>query len=506
MSFADFTNEIARINDVLRAINLASWDARTMMPPGGVDARGHLIATLTGIGREMVTSDRLARLLDSAEREVAGAEAGDLRRRAIAQARAEIAVLQRLPARLVGELAGIRTKATTIWAEARRTDDFPLFAPVLERIFDLQREVSDILRDGDHPYDPMLQMYEPGMTHVRLQSLFDDLKRGLAPLIDRARDVAPPAVDIMARSFPVEQQRAFGLELARKLGFDITRGRLDETLHPFEISSTSDDVRITCRYRPDWLPGGLFAMWHEAGHAIYEQNVAPEFSRGIFATDLTNLYAVGGTSFGVHESQSRLWENRVCRAPGFWDLHFPALQRTFPDQLGDVAPRDFWRAVNTVTPGHIRVEADELTYDMHIILRSEIETAILVGDLKLVDMPEAWNTKMRDYLGVEVTRDSLGVLQDAHWAGGRFGSFPTYTLGNVMSSQFFAAASRDTGVPEGLARGDYAPLQSWLKDNVHRHGRSKAPTELLRDATGAGLQIAPYIRDLTEKVEMLESV
>jgi carboxypeptidase Taq len=301
----------------------------------------------------------------------------------------------------------------------------------------------------------------------------------------------------------VAEQRAFGLKLAQHMGYDLSRGRLDDTAHPFEISFTRQDARITGRFRENWLPGGFFPIWHEAGHGMYEQGVAPEFTRTIFATDIVNLYAVGGASFGMHESQSRLWENRVGRSRRFWDLHFEELRRHFPEQLADVSATEFWAAVNRVKPDFIRVEADELTYDLHIILRTEIEAALMVGDIAVADLPTVWAEKLRNYLGLEVPNDTLGVLQDVHWSHGYVGSFPTYTLGNIMSSQLFAAARTEASVAAGLASGDYLPLKGWLNEHVHRYGRSSTPDETLRRVTGRGLDTSPYIADLTEKVAAL---
>ena len=503
MSYADFQARIARINDVLCAINILGWDARTQMPPGGVDARGHQVATLTALARAMATGDDLRRAIDGAREELAGAPKDDLSLRALDLAEGEIAILARIPARITEEMAGLSTRAHAAWAAARAANDFAGYAPLLERMMAMQREISSAIGTAAHPYDPMVARFEPGMTHAELQRIYGALKEALVPLIQRAKDAPQPRADFLSRSFPIPQQKAFGLMIAERLGYDLHHGRLDDTVHPFEISFTRDDVRITSRFREDWLPGGIFALWHEAGHGMYEQGGDPARVRSIFATDLVNLYAVNGASFGMHESQSRLWENRVGRSEQFWDLHFGALRDTFPDQLRDVGARDFWRSVNRVHPGFIRVEADELTYDMHIILRTEIEAALMTGDLQVADIPAVWAEKMRDYLGVEVPDDTRGALQDVHWSHGYLGSFPTYTLGNIMASQFFAAASREAEIAAGLESGDYAPLRHWLTHNIYRHGRASSPKETLLRATGSALDPAPYIADLTAKVDAL---
>lgn len=503
MSYATFQAKIARINDIICTVNLLGWDARTMMPPGGIEARGHQVATLTDLARDMATGDDMRHAMEAARDELASVPLDDLRHRALAQAEAEIGTLARIPSRIISEMAALKTCAHAAWAEARAKNDFAGYAPLLDRMMAMQREISAAIGGGDHPYDPLIGMYEPGMTSAELQGIYDRLKSSLVPLIEHAKAAPQPRVDFLSRPFAIPAQKAFGLKIAERMGYDLNSGRLDDTVHPFEISFTRNDVRITSRFRETWLPGGVFALWHEAGHGMYEQGVAPEFTRTIFATDIVNLYGVGGASFGMHESQSRLWENRVGRSRRFWELHFGELRDHFPDQLSDVTAEEFWRAVNAVRPGLIRVEADELTYDMHIILRSEIERALIAGDLDVAALPAVWAEKMRDYLGLEVPDDTRGVLQDVHWSHGYVGSFPTYTLGNIMSSQLFARAAESGGIAAGLEGGDYAPLHGWLTENVYRHGRSSTPKETLQRVTGGGLDPAPYIADLSAKVEAL---
>lgn len=493
MTYPAFQTEIARINDILCTVNLLSWDARTVMPPGGVETRGRQIATLTSLARDLATSDSLRRAMDAARKT---ADPGQTR--ALDRAATEIDLLTRIPAPLIAELAQLKTAAHAAWAEARAANDFATYAPLLTRMIAMQREIGQAL--GGNPYDALIGLYEPGMTQNRLATLFGELKAALVPLIEKATSAPQPRTDFLTRSFPIAAQKAFALKIAAKMGYDLNRGRLDDTVHPFEISFTRNDVRITSRFRENWLPGGMFALWHEAGHGMYEQGLSREYTRSIFATDLANLYAVGGSSFGMHESQSRLWENRVGRSRAFWDLHFSDLQAHFPGQLDDVTAPEFWAAVNQVRPDFIRVEADELTYDLHIILRCEIEAALMSGDLKVNDLPAVWAAKMRDYLGREVPNDTLGVLQDVHWSQGYVGSFPTYTLGNIMSSQIFAVARGQTAIAQGLGLGDYRPLHQWLSNHIYAHGRARTPEETLANLAHAPLQTGPYIADLTAKV------
>lgn len=503
MSLAVFETEIARINDILCAVNLLVWDSRTMMPSGAAEARGKQVATLTALAREIATGDVLLRAIEGARRELDGAGPGDLRRRALDDAATAIGTLGRIPADLIAAAAELKAGAAPIWARARAARDFRQFAPVLERTLDLQREIAGRIGYDEHPYDALCAMYEPGLRWSKLRALFAELHKGIAPLLEAALAAPGARTDILERRYPIAGQKAFAAMMAALLGYDFAGGRLDDTVHPFEISFTRSDVRITSRFRETWLPGGMFAAWHEAGHAMYEQGIAPEFTRSIFATDLVNLYAVGGTSFGMHESQARLWENRVGRSRQFWERHFGALRDQFPEQLADVSVGDFWRAVNAARPSFIRVEADELTYDLHIMLRSEIEAALLDRSLAVRDVPAAWADRMRASLGLDVPDDALGALQDMHWSSGYVGSFPTYTIGNVMSSQLFRAARQAGAVERGLADGDYAPLREWLTANVYRHGRSLAPAELIRQATGKELGTADYLDDLHQQAAAL---
>ena len=502
MSYAKFEAKIARVNDLLSVVNLLSWDAQTQMPPGGVVTRGNQVSTLTAMARDLVTSHALKDAITAARDEIGGG-ANDLRQRALDQAEAEIDVLARVPAALVAETAELKTIAQPAWAEARAKNDFAAYVPILERVFAIKRQVAEAIGYAEHPYDSMLGLYEPGMTLSQLRGVLDPLKAALKPLIDKALSAPPPRTDFLSRAYPIAAQKAFGLKIAEKFGYDLKRGRLDDTVHPFEISFTRNDVRITSRFRENWLPGGFFALWHEAGHGMYEQNVAPEFTRTIFATDIVNLYAVGGASFGAHESQSRLWENRVGRSRQFWDLHYGTLRDAFPEQLADVTAEDFWRSVNAVRPNFIRVEADELTYDLHIMLRTEIEARLMAGEIAIRDLPGIWNEKMKAYLGLDVPTDTLGVLQDVHWSHGYVGSFPTYTIGNIMSAQFFAEASKVPEVEGGLRSGDYTPLKTWLADNIHRYGRASSPDETLRRVIGGPLDASAYIRVLGDKVAAL---
>ncbi|MER3554089.1 MAG: carboxypeptidase [Meiothermus sp.] len=500
MSYAELTRNVAEINDVLNALSVLTWDARTQMPPGGVETRGHQLGTLSGLARRMILSGELRQALEGAEREVSGEEPDGVRARTVQQVRGAVEVFSRIPADLVGDMAALKSVAQAAWGEARATDDFSRFQPYLERMLELTRQLAEAIGYAGHPYDALLAQYEPGMTTLSLRALLDKLKLATLPLVQAIGEKGPPRWDFLTRDYPEDLQRSFALGIAQKFGYDLSRGRLDTSLHPFEISFTRQDVRITTRFRRDYLPMCLFGVLHETGHALYEQGVSPQLTRTALTTDFLGLYAVGGASYGTHESQSRLWENLVGRSRAFWQVHFPALQATFPEQLRDVDAQAFYHAVNRVTPSLIRVEADELTYNFHILLRVELEIALMDGRLAVGDLPEAWNAKVKEYLGLEVPSDTLGVLQDIHWSAGLFGSFPTYTIGNVMSAQFFAAAREQVGgLEEALAAGDYVPLLQWLQHNIYQHGRRFSPQELLERSTGQPLTTAPYLRYLKGK-------
>lgn len=503
-AYEAFCNHFSEINDLCCVINLLTWDSRTQMPPGGAGTRGQQLATVTRLAQARFVSDETGRLIDRAAAEVEAGTAADstdsYRLRAVAQAREAYDIARRVPEDLLGEIAALKAPAQQVWAEAKAASNFAAFAPHLEQMLLLTRRMADAIGYTEHPYDALLLRYEPGMTAARLKTLFEQLKAGLLPLLqqigDRSRQVR---ADFLERDYPEDVQKAFALEVARAFGYDTHRGRLDIAPHPFEISFTREDVRITTRYNRRFPPMALFGTFHETGHGLYEQGVDPALTRSVLTTDLLDLYAVGGTSYGAHESQSRLWENLVGRSRAFWQHHYPRLQQFFPEQTKDVTVEEFYRAVNRVQPSLIRVEADEVTYNFHIMLRVEIEMALLDGSLKVSDLPEAWNATMQAYLGLTPPDDGRGVLQDVHWSTGLFGSFPTYTVGNVMSAQFMAAARAVPGLTAALESGNYAPLLAWLTDNVYRHGRAYSPDELLTRATGRGLNVQPYLAYLDEK-------
>ncbi len=500
MSYAGLIEATGRVNDFLNAGSVLSWDARTMMPKGGAETRAKQLATLAVAARNLLCSDEMKRALEGAEAEVAGKPEDSPEARIVAQVREAIAYHERIPTELLRRKTELGASAHEVWAEAREKADFSIFAPALTTMVDINREMAQAIGFDAHPYDALMYRFEPGTTHAGLTTLFARLREGMIPLVRAIAEAEKPRSEFLFRDYPVDAQMDFALNMAKRIGYDTDRGRLDTTVHPFEVSFTRNDVRITTRVNKNYMPMSLFGALHEAGHAMYEQGVDPAYTRTPLATDLISLYAVGGVSFGAHESQSRLWENHVGRSHAFWANHMSDIRAAYPGTLDDVSDEEFYRAVNRSEPSFIRVEADELTYDFHIMLRCELEAKLVDGSLEVADLPEAWNAAMKDYLGVDVPDDANGVLQDVHWSSGQIGTFCNYTIGNIMAAQLFSTATAENpGIQTALDGADYTPLRDWLTDKVAQHGRRFSRDELLENATGRPLDPEPYITHLTDK-------
>ena len=498
--YAAFQDRIGSVNDVLNAVSILQWDQRTMMPQGGIETRAKQISTLVGVARDLLLSADTRRAVEGAKREVEAQAPDSAARRAVEQTEYAIAFHERIPAALQKRRAELKSRANAIWIEARTESNFAKFQPWLEQVVDVSRQYAEAIGYSGHPYDALMSIYEPGETVASLKPLFHALRTGISPVLKAVTAVEPPRADFLERDFPEDRQHAFALKMSAKIGYDLNRGRLDNTVHPFEISFTRNDVRITTRFYRNFLPASLFGALHEAGHGIYEQGVDPAYTRTTLATDLVGYYAVGGVSFGAHESQSRLYENQIGRSLAFWKLHYHELQAAFPGTLDDIDVETFYRAVNRARPGFIRVEADELTYDFHIMLRTEIEQSLIDGSLKVKDLPEAWNAVIKRELGLDVPDDRRGVLQDIHWSTCQIGTFCNYTIGNVMAAQLFDSLRKSNPeIETALGVGNYDPLQAYLRENVHQHGRRFTRDELLIKATGRKLDPAPYVAYLRDK-------
>ncbi len=469
-----------------------------MMPASGAATRGQQIATLTVAARDLLCSDAMYRAVDEAARAFEDAP-GSAEAEMVRQVRAAQAYHARIPAALVERRNLLGVRAHDVWAEACRARDFAIFAPALSETVDVCRAWAEAAGYEDHPYDALLTLYEQGNTVRALDALLGRLRDHIIPLARQVHAAPQPEDSFLSGRFDIDRVQAVARALAQHIGYDLSRGRVDPALHPFELSFTRDDVRLTTWAAPQSLSKAIFTMLHEAGHGIYEQNIDPAYTRTPLATDLIMLYAVGGVSFGMHESQSRLWENHVGRSRAFWERHFATLRDAFPERLAGVSVDRFWRAINRSAPGTHRTHADELTYDLHVIFRTDIERDLISGSLPVSEVRDAWNDATEAALGVSVANDAEGVLQDVHWATGQFGTFCNYTVGNVVAAQLFDTAQADGAVGAGLERADYAPLRGWLADHVMRHGRRHVRDDLLTRATGRAMDPSPYLAHLTAR-------
>jgi carboxypeptidase Taq len=473
------------LNDVVKLASLASWDQQTMMPPGGAAARARARATVSKLAHGLVVDDELGRLLDGLQTYEDSFDPASNEASLIRLMRRERAKELRVPAELREQQARSAAEAYVAWVQARADSDFPRFLPYLERNVELRRAYADCF-DVDEPYDALLDDFEPGMKTAEVRAVFDRLKEGLAPLIDEASH-AELDDGFLTGSFPLEAQLELQRIVLGRFGFREGSIRIDPTAHPFASSFGVSDIRLTTRYSESELTS-IFASMHEAGHGLYEHNVDPTLE----GTPLCR-----GCSLALHESQSRMFENLVGRGIRFWRQLYPEAQRLFPEQLGSVPLEAFHRAINRVRPSLIRVEADQATYSLHIILRFELEQELIAGTLAARDLPGIWAERMHAYLGVEVPDDAHGVLQDVHWASGTLGYFPTYAIGNVMSLQIWERLREDLpGLDDDLERSDLGALTDWLREHLWRHGKKFLPAEMLERVVGTGLDAEPYLRYL----------
>ncbi len=490
----DLRAKLAKLTDLGHTGAVLGWDQETYLPAGATEARAHQLATLAGLSHSLQTDMALGALLG----ELSADDSLDETDRALVRiAKHDRDLATRLPERLVTELAEAESLGLEAWRQARETSDFARFAPALERLVELNREKAARLADpGTAPYDALLDLHEPGLTMAELDPVFGRLEAGTVALL---REVVERGIDpddsFLYRTFPADDQLAIATEIVGALGFDLERGRIDLTTHPFCTTFSSTDVRLTTRIHENDLRSCLFGLIHEAGHGMYEQGIDPHFDR----TPLGS-----GASMGIHESQSLLWENLVGRSRPFWEWAFPLLCRRFPEQLSDIDADKFQRGTNRIRPSLNRVESDELTYNLHILLRYRIERGLFDGSVAVADIPQLWNDGMRDGLGIDVPSDRDGCLQDIHWAMGAFGYFPSYTLGKLYGAMLFEAARRDLPtLDDQLARGEFAPLLGWLRDKVHRHGRAKTTGEMIREATGEDLSEVAFLRHLRARIDQL---
>jgi carboxypeptidase Taq len=489
---AELKNRLREINDLGAASALLGWDQATYMPSGGVAARARQAATINRLAHVKSVDLALGKLLDQlhayCESLPYESDAASL----IRVARRDFEKAVKVPADYVARASAFSSASYDAWTRARTENDFATMRPFLERALELSREYAGFFAPYAHVADPLIDGADEGMTAASVQSLFADLRRELLPMVRAIAD-QPPADDSCLRGTFVEaKQLEFSLNAARSIGYDLARGRLDKTHHPFCTKFSTGDVRITTRVYDNDVGQALFSTLHEAGHALYEQGVA---------ADLEGTPLSSGTSAGVHESQSRLWENIVGRSRGFWHHFYPRLQAIFPHQLEGVPLDTFYRAINKVERSSIRTDADELTYNLHVMLRFDLELDLLEGRLRVEDLPAAWHARMEADLGLTPPNDRDGCLQDVHWyAGSIGGGFQGYTIGNILSAQFYEAALKaHPQIPREIENGQFRTLHAWLKDHVYRHGRKFTPDELVHRATGSAMRTEPYLTYLREK-------
>ncbi|MFN8493293.1 MAG: carboxypeptidase M32 [Caldilineaceae bacterium] len=480
------------INDLGSAAALLSWDQTTYMPPGGALARGRQLATLQRLAHEKFIDPAIGRLLDDLQPygESLPYTADDAALLRLTRRKYELAT--KVSADFIGALASHIAAGYEVWTQARPANDFARTRPYLEKTLELSRRLADFFSGYEHIADPLIDQADYGMKVSTLRPLFAELRSLLMPLVQTISEQKMADDSCLRQPFPEDEQLAFGLTIIKAFGYDFERGRQDKTHHPFMTKFSLGDVRITTRVKPDDLGEALFSTMHEAGHALYEQGIAPQFE----GTPLAD-----GTSSGVHESQSRLWENIVGRSLGFWQYYYPKLQAAFPAQLGQVSLDTFYRAINKVQRSLIRTDADEVTYNLHVIVRFELELALLEGKLAVADLPDAWQEEYATKLGIRAPNDSDGVLQDVHWFGGLIGgAFQGYTIGNVLAAQFYAAALRaHPELPNEITHGKFTTLHTWLRENIYQHGSKFTTTEIVQQATGEPLTVTHYANYLRTK-------
>jgi carboxypeptidase Taq len=490
--YQQLVKRLADVHNLDRTAAVLGWDQQTLMPPGGAAARASQLATVTRLAHEIFTSDETARLIEDAAAEHDGADYDSDEVSLIRVTREDYEDAVKLPAELVAEISRATTMAHEVWTKARQNNNFQSFLPALEPIIDLHLRVADYIGYADQPYDALIDRYERGITTARVKEIFDGHKPDLIALIAAVNENEGRVNDsVLHQPFVIDKQRDFALDVVKNFGFDFNRGLQAISVHPFCTHFSRDDVRMTTRFNSDFLNPALFGMMHEAGHGMYEQG-SPASLEGTLLS--------GGTSLGVHESQSRMWENLVGRSKGFWTWALPRLRQQFPGQFDGVSLDTFYKAINKVQRSFIRMEADEATYNLHIMLRFDLETDMIAGKVKLADLSEEWNDRFESFFGIAPPTDTLGVLQDVHWSMGLVGYFATYALGNLLSVQYYNKAVQDRpSIPDDIANGKFDTLLTWLNENIHKHGRKYTSDELTRRVTGESIQSRDYIQYLQTK-------
>ncbi len=492
-------NILYEVDDLQKAAAVLYWDQSTYMPAGGAVGRGNQLSTLSKVAHEKFVDTAVGKLLDDLQPYADSLPDDDDDARLINVVRRDYDKATKVPSTLLAELYGHVAASYQAWTKARPSNDFEMVRPYLEKTLDLSRQIANCFPDYDHIADPLIDRSDEGMKTAVIRQIFSDLRTELVPLVQAITDLPEPDNSFLFKHYPEQKQLDFGMKAAIQYGFDTHRGRQDKTHHPFMTSFGHGDIRITTRVNEHRFDDALFSTLHEAGHAMYEMGIRPELDR----TPLAN-----GTSSGVHESQSRLWENIVGRSYEFWQHYYPQLQTVFPENLNDVSLDAFYRAINKVSKSLIRTDADEVTYNLHVMIRFDLSIQLLEGTLEVKDLPEAWNSRYQSDLGLQAPNDVDGVLQDVHWYSGVIGgSFQGYTLGNIMSSLFYEQALKaHPSIPAEIAQGEFGTLHGWLRENLYQHGRKYTANELIKRTTGGDLTITPYLNYLHGKFRKLYNI
>ncbi|SFD75454.1 carboxypeptidase Taq [Bacillus sp. OV194] len=487
----EFLNYVKKMTHMNEAIGLMYWDLRTGAPKKGVSQRSEVIGTLSADVFAMSTSDEMKKYIEELSVSSVYDSLSEVTKKTLDEVKKDYGRNTKIPSDEFKEYVILQSKAESIWEEARAKSDFAMFQPYLEKLVEFNKRFIGYWGYEGNKYNTLLDMYEPGVTVEILDETFAKLRDRIVPLLQKVTKAGKPETSFLFEAFPKEKQKEFSLHVLKEMGYDFESGRLDETVHPFAIGLNPGDVRVTTRYVEKDFRTAIFGTIHEGGHALYEQNL----SEALVGTPLST-----GTSMGIHESQSLFWENFVGRHQGFWNHHYASLKQYAGSQFDNVNLESFYKAINVVEPSLIRIEADEMTYPLHVIVRYEIEKGLFNDEIEVKDLPRIWNEKMQEYLGVKPENDSEGVLQDVHWSGGSFGYFPSYALGYIYAAQLKEALIRDLPDFDQLVeKGDLKPVQEWLSKNIHQYGKMKKPMEILQDVTGEGLNPDYLIRYFEEK-------
>jgi carboxypeptidase Taq len=474
--FLEYVKKMVHVNE---AIGLMYWDLRTGAPKKGVEQRSEVIGTLSSDVFAMSTSDEMKNFIEELSKPAVHDTLSDVAKKTLEEVKKDFERNAKIPPAEFKEYVILQSKAENVWEEAKNNSDFSLFQPYLEKLVEFNKKFIEYWGYEGNKYNTLLDMYEPGVTVEILDETFSKLRDRIVPLLQKVTEAGQPETKFLFEHFPKDKQKEFSLHVLKDMGYDFDSGRLDETVHPFAIGLNPGDVRVTTKYMENDFRTAVFGTIHEGGHALYEQNISEE---------LVGTPLCSGTSMGIHESQSLFWENFVGRHFGFWKNHYSTLKSVSGSQFNGVELEDFYRSINVVEPSLIRIEADEMTYPLHVIVRYEIEKGLFNDEIEVKDLPRIWNEKMQEYIGVTPKNDAEGVLQDVHWSGGSFGYFPSYALGYIYAAQLKNAMVKDIPDFDSLVEsGNLIPIKEWLTKNVHQYGKMKKPIEILKDVTGEGL-------------------